>query len=178
MEIPPVAIGAIGAALITSAMTFISLVHNKEQKTSEFRQAWIDALRNELSDVIAHLNAIQGAVEANYSSSQDRWKVVREDYIGINRATAKIRLRLNSNEDASKNILAIIENLEILFAPGNRVDYRDLNDREKKLVTGSQVLLKQEWDRVKKGELTYRVAKNSAFIVFVCSILALGAMYL
>jgi len=177
MEIPTVAMGAIGAALITSVMTLIGLVLSKEQKTSEFRQAWIDALRNELSNVIAHANAIHGAAAASFANPQDTWKVVREDYVGINNATAKIRLRLNPNEKTSKSVLSKIEDLERQLAPGNAIDHSLLDGIEKKLVLESQALLKQEWARVKRGEFTYRVAKIMAFTVFAGSVIALGYIF-
>ena len=61
LNIPDVAIGAIAAALIAGLISLLGLIISKEQKTSEFRQAWIDGLRSELSLVIAHANALHGA---------------------------------------------------------------------------------------------------------------------
>lgn len=40
-----VAIGGVVTALVAGAFSFVNLTLNKEQKTSEFRQAWIDGLR-------------------------------------------------------------------------------------------------------------------------------------
>lgn len=51
IAIPPVAIGAIGAALIAATVSLLGLIISKEQKTSEFRQAWIDALRSDLGSL-------------------------------------------------------------------------------------------------------------------------------
>ncbi len=42
-------LSAIAAAFIAGAVSFIVTVLSKEQKTSEFRQAWIDALREDLA---------------------------------------------------------------------------------------------------------------------------------
>lgn|SRR6266446_644807 len=47
------AIGAVMAAIIAAGISFLVTVLAKEQKTSEFRQAWIDALRKDLSEFIA-----------------------------------------------------------------------------------------------------------------------------
>lgn len=44
-------VGAVGAAMIAAFVSFLGLIIGKEQKTSEFRQAWIDALRSELGFV-------------------------------------------------------------------------------------------------------------------------------
>lgn len=86
--IPDIAIGAIAAALIAGLVSLLGLIISKEQKTSEFRQAWIDALRKELSAVIAHTNAIYGANAASLGTLAELWKDVRDDYVGINEATA------------------------------------------------------------------------------------------
>jgi hypothetical protein len=46
-------LGPIVAAVIAGAVAFLASVFSKEQKTSEFRQAWIDSLRNDLSELIS-----------------------------------------------------------------------------------------------------------------------------
>ena len=51
-RIPDVAIGAVVAALIAAIVSLLGLIISKEQKTSEFRQAWIDALRSDLTHLI------------------------------------------------------------------------------------------------------------------------------
>jgi hypothetical protein len=53
-----VAMSAVIAALIAGAFAFFSLVVTKETKVSEFRQAWIDALRAEISTYISRLRAV------------------------------------------------------------------------------------------------------------------------
>ena len=87
------------------------------------------------------------------------WNVVRDDFVAINEAAARIRLRLNPNEDLSKAVLAKIEEIEGLLAPGKLPDYTELNQKEKELVSQASALLKDEWRRVKKGEPTFRVAR-------------------
>ena len=169
LELPDIAIGAISAAIIASLFSFLGLLIAKEQKTSEFRQAWIDALRDEIAQLIASANAIHGAMTSQKLESDDSaWSVVRDDFVAINEATAKIRLRLNPTEDRSKAIFAKIEEIEELFAPGRHPDYVELDRKEKELVSEVAGLLKQEWQRVKKGEATYRVAKwCMGFVVLV-----------
>ncbi len=43
-------------ALIAVFVSFIGLVISKEQKTSEFRQTWIDKIRDDISDFMGQLN--------------------------------------------------------------------------------------------------------------------------
>lgn len=44
LKMNSISIGAVGAAIIAGFFSIVSLIIGKEQKTSEFRQAWIDAL--------------------------------------------------------------------------------------------------------------------------------------
>ena len=60
-QIPPtifVAAGTIAAALISGTIAFLNLIISKEQAVSEFRQRWIDALREEIADFLSAANSI------------------------------------------------------------------------------------------------------------------------
>lgn len=180
LTIPGVAIGAIAAALIAGLISLLGLIISKEQKTSEFRQAWIDSLRSELSLVIAHANAIHGASAANLGnlanaggSASELWKVVRQDFVGINEGTAKIRLRLNPREKQAQAVLGAIDELEQLLSPGQMMNYVKINALEKHLVSEAQVLLKAEWTRVQEGEATYKVARFAALAISIACVIAL-----
>ena len=142
-ELPPLAIGAITAALITGLVSFLGLIISKEQKVSEFRQAWIDSLRSELAALISHANAIHGAGMAKLGSSSETWKV---------------------------------EELEVALAPDRPMDYSEINRVEQELVAAAQVLLKNEWLRVRRGERAYRLAKAAATLVVFGGLFILAAV--
>ena len=175
-ELPPLAIGAITAALITGLVSFLGLIISKEQKVSEFRQAWIDSLRSELAALISHANAIHGAGMAKLGSSSETWKVVRDDFVGINNAAANIRLRLNPKEEQAKAVLGKVEELEQALAPDRPMDYSEINRVEQELVAAAQVLLKNEWLRVRRGERAYRLAKAAATLVVFGGLFILAAV--
>lgn len=169
--IPDVAIGATLAAFIAGIVSLIGLVVAKENKTSEFRQAWIDELRDEIALLIAHANAIHGSTQAGWLSKADAWKDVRNDFVGINEAAGKIRLRLNTEELPSRVVLGTIEELEKLLAPSEESpDHRGLNLLEKRLVKEANVILKSEWERVKVGEWGYRIFKYASLVIVLMSI--------
>lgn len=172
-ELPPLAIGAIVAALITGLLSLLGLIISKEHKVSEFRQDWINSLRSELASLISHANAIHGAGAAALGSEADIWKVVRYDFVGINLAAANIRLRLNPKEKEAKAVLEKIENLEKLLEPGRSMDYSEMNRVEKELVAEAQMLLKNEWMRVRRGEAAYRFSKAAAFIIVLGGLFSL-----
>lgn len=175
LGLPDIAVGVIVAALIAGVVSLLGLIISKEQKISEFRKAWIDSLRSEISALISHANAIHGARGTSLGGAE-AWKLVRPDLLGINAATASIRLRLNPKEKEAAAVLTEMETLEKLFAPGSAMDQNTIDETEKRLVAKTQVLLKQEWTRVQQGEQVYRVAKAAALAVLIACVLALLAM--
>lgn len=57
-EIPAqvvVAVATVVASLITGTIALVNLTLSKEQKVSEFRQPWIDGLRDDLSKFVSSL---------------------------------------------------------------------------------------------------------------------------
>ncbi|WP_313698186.1 hypothetical protein [Pantoea sp.] len=149
------ALGAIGAA--------IGLIITKENKTSEFRQIWINELRNA---IVGLSQAYQVAAEKSPNTEEEKIKARLE----VNKLVAEIQLRLNSakpnkHERALKAILVKAES-EILNMDANIVSLLvDL------LKAGSNVL-KMEWKRVKRGEIKYRIC------VWVASSLAIASIVL
>jgi hypothetical protein len=113
LELPVAAIGPIIASLIAAAFGFLGLVISKEQKTSAFRQEWIDSLRQEASELVAHLNAAADgwATKGNDPGASP----LRENMLGANRAMTQIRLRLNPSEDQSKAALKMLKAAEDAF---------------------------------------------------------------
>ena len=146
---------------------------SKEQKVSEFRQAWIDALRSDVASLISHVNAIHGAIQAGFGDPRQMWQHARQDFIGANSATANIRLRLNPSEEQCKEVLRLVSELEPEMAVGRMSDHARLDAMEHKLVASAQVLLKAEWMRVRKGELVYRVAKAVAAFAMLAGVVLL-----
>ena len=165
------------AALATGSLSALSFIVTKEQKTSEFRQAWIDSLRAEIAALISHVNAIHGFLFANRDKGEqdmkELWKVSREDYWGANNAIVKIALRLNPKEDECIDVGIPVKKLQELFSPEkNPPSYKEVEKLEFELTEKASILLKNEWERVKRGECIYRIAKwtaitiSLAFIVF------------
>jgi hypothetical protein len=163
--IPDAALGAILGATITGLVSLLGLIISKENKISEFRQSWIDALRSELASLVAHLYAIHAGL-ANIPAD-DWWAQARDDYLGANRCFVSVRLRLNPREKSSQTILELLDALEKCFAPGVAPSVDQLAPLEKKLVSESHALLKREWDRVRHGELFFRIARLVSFVVLI-----------
>ncbi|MCP3407945.1 hypothetical protein [Bradyrhizobium sp. CCGB01] len=169
MHVPDAAVGAITAALIAGIISFLGLIISKEQKTSEFRQAWIDALRADLTAYLTQVNAINDATKVRYADHAKKVEALRPLYIPLNNSTFNILLRVNPAEPKSKKLLSAMEAFNELTADEAKLTAENIRAVENEFLTSSQILLKAEWRRVKSGEWTFRAAKWLAVIVVLIS---------
>jgi hypothetical protein len=166
-----VAIATVVAALIASAISFVNLTLTKEQKTSEFRQAWIDALREDLATLFASTRAFARATqeaqgvkdrgENNSPFAMTEQKISDLRY-QVAETRYRIQLRLNPKEAEHVELLrlmqvAITKQQEVLDDRGNTENA--LQAIETAAAYAPQIL-KSEWERVKKGELPFQLARN------------------
>lgn len=157
--IPDAAIGAIAAASIAGLLAFLGLIIAKENKTSEFRQAWIDSLRLDLSKLISNARAIRGAIAVGYAGKAELFDATESYFIEINQVAVAVRLRLNPKEKACKQILEGIADLERLMIDCPSMDLVACRACEEKIIEQAQILLKSEWKRVRRGELIFAITK-------------------
>jgi len=187
MELPStvfVALGAIVAAIITGIISFMNLVAVKDQKTSEFRQQWIDELRSDISNYLANVYII--SCEAHLSSQLQNGKGITEEHLKefaekasspINKAIQlfhSIQLKLNVKDD--KQLLSTFEKMNKLFetALNSMHDIKKIEVITNSIIEQSQVLLKNEWKRVKRGEISFFITKYLVGLIVLLSLGALG----
>lgn len=163
------------AAFIAGIVSLVGLLISKETETSGFRQNWIDNLRDDVATLIAHANQIHAYFgepqefrkrEFDYS---EFWRSTRDNYLELNRASTRIKLRLNPGECDSRLILESMSELEELFK--SRQLFTDpvasgavIQKISDSIERNMPPLLKAEWKRVKSGEPIYRQAKRTALI--------------
>jgi hypothetical protein len=156
--------GLIVAAIIAGAVAFFSLIISKEQSVSEFRQHWIDALREDIAAVIAYTVGIHGESIVKHKRNEELWAKVKEDFTHFHELAARIKLRLNPNEQRRKErpatlaVLEAIDQIDAIFS-SPEPEFHKLDSIVATLVTNSQVILKENWDRVRSGEPIYRWTK-------------------
>ena len=131
--------------------SLLSLVIAKEQKTSEFRQAWIDALREDIALYYARVSIVQAYL--GIAESLNAAKLLEDNsghYIEMNQASLRIKLRLNSTECDSQAILEQMKSIEIRL----NSDFADIRKTSseistalRKLEADAPRLLKNEWKR-------------------------------
>lgn len=145
-------IASVIAAIIAAAAAVVGLVITKENKTSEFRQNWIDGLRNELAELMEYYLRLQTCEYSERVSVRNK----------INFLAAKIRLRISSNTPTTeeKKLLDLINNQMVSIYSVSSV-----TEVEKMYFLYSSSILKSEWERVKRGEKKYRIAVTIAYLI-------------
>jgi len=169
------------ASIVGGFFSLVSLVSSKEQKVSEFRQEWINRLREDLSVFFSSARALCRTMQETRSPNtadddiQD-FKFGKEKIGHMRLAGAealyRVKLRLNKNEPNHKELQHLLEtSIEIQ----NRInidkgrDYTEALDAIERGSDYSQDILKSEWERVKNGEPTYR-----RFKIFSITVLLIG----
>jgi hypothetical protein len=97
-----------------------------------------------------------------------------DNYIRVNRASSRIKLRLNAKECESKLLLAQIRSLKDLLGkePESLADSQaEIEPINKKIHASAATVLKSEWKRVKRGEWQYRIAKYAAIAMIILAVL-------
>lgn len=168
-----ISIGAIGAAFIAALVSLLGLVISKEQKTSEFRQAWIDSLRSEIVAYLASFNAIADALSVTYKDHGEKVVALSPLYSKFNEANFAIILRINPTEDLSKALMVCLQKFHDLASDEKRITAENIRPLEKEFLNSSKDLLKFEWNRVKFGELTFKITKIISIIIIFMILLFL-----
>lgn len=153
-----IGIGAVGAAIIAGLISLLGLIIGKEQKVSEFRQAWIDELRKCLVAYLVNINAIADALRV--AKAEDTQPTgIAQNYKLLNEANHGIKLRVNDREQPSLQLLQSMEEFEKLAQKNSDLTPDKISAAEEKFLSASKALLKFEWRRVKRGEKTFFVTK-------------------
>lgn len=164
------------AALIGGSVAYLVAVLSKEQKTSEFRQAWIDGLRADIADFVAGRTEIAFLLAAKYNFGFDHAEVLESffkqfpELVSTEAKYHRIVLRINPAEH--RKLLVALQRLNEIqpLVP----DVEKTMSAAKAVTDEAQRVLKIEWDRVKKGETVYAWTKRVAVAVMIVA-LAVGA---
>lgn len=170
MILPDTAIGSIIAAFIAGLVVFISTVLTKEQKTSEFRQVWIDELRKDIAQYVAGTSEVVALSKAKQHDKAAQEKFIEDNFELIHELQTlehRIILRLNPVEHG--NLMALIRKFRMaMLTAYQSSDRRKEEDRlTEELLTATKTVLSQEWGRVKRGEPTFQRVKYGALVALI-----------
>jgi hypothetical protein len=175
------AAAAIATAVIAGSFSYLNLITSKEQKVSEFRQQWIDALRASISEYISafsYISILYKHFSEKNGEDKDRFtmaKDVQDTYGRVNRSYNDIVLRINSNEIDPEGQL--LNDAFLLSLSKTRENYKKGRFTEAfqdcdAVRDAGKPLLKYEWKRVKTGEPSYNRAKNIALAALLMGLAA------
>lgn len=170
--------GPIVAAMIAGFIAFIGMIITKENKVSEFRQAWIDDFREEISylieaykrwvdnevfytihtDMKENVGTEETYVKAYHERSALLAEVARESKGEIERFKSRIKLRLNSDPLRRKPSEANLDKL--LDKLLETKDLKNAEDLSKAIYHNASLILTTEWKVVKRGEDSYVSSKK------------------
>lgn len=124
MDLTPALIAATASLLAAGLAATVSLVItilSKEQKTSEFRQQWVDALRDDIAALVAEAETLGDSSNHEIVDQSDKGfaEYVAKRYanlVEIRTLLARIRLRLNLEKH-----VALVAALDALYVQSLRM---------------------------------------------------------
>ena len=155
--------GTVIAALIVLFSGWLQQKISRASTVSGYRQKWIQDIRKAFSSYMDELEKLSDMASSN--SQSDHSFGARSRVLDDTRAVRKMRnfLRLYTNpgEKAHLDLLKEAKSLEAYLTDTARKDLK-LNEYERRrdeLTKAFQDILKEEWDRVKMGELRWRLRR-------------------
>ena len=182
MDIPPsayAAMGAITAAIIAGGISFIISVLVKDQKTSEFRQAWIDGLRNDIAELISvHLvicDVVREMIKVGKKKEEVFTHLLEKDehFCRLEMADARIKLRINPKEHV--RLLSALSAIREYGKSGQILNSEAADAVVDELIKESQEILKSEWRRVKRGEPAFAATKWISLLILLTALILWAA---
>ena len=178
-----VAMATVTASLIAATIAFVNLTLTKELKTSEFRQAWINSLREDLSTFFACAKAFARATEEQHaldkSDSEENSFKISSDKVSdmryqVAEVYSRVILKLNYKEPEHEELLRLMKVAieKQNAALKNKSDSSETIKAIDIATKYSRPLIKNEWDRVKEGEPAFKNTRNGAIIGIIALCLA------
>ena len=168
-------------ATIAGGFSLLISILAKDLKTSEFRQAWIDGLRNDIAEFISLFysvtDMVRELVRAGKATKEDLNALLfekDEHFRKLEMTFARIKLRVNPSEHIK--LQSALLAIKGYVGSENMFDPKFAESLVDELVKESQVTLKCEWDRVKRGEPAFITAKRVSMLIIVTA-LSIGAVY-
>lgn len=177
--------GTLVTTMISGVFVMLKLIVDKEQKTSEFRQAWIDSLRNEIAEYISINNVMFS--QLIYAAQIDKIENPHEDFLHefienhhdnlIKKEIAMNAIHFRVNRKKDKNLLQSVYEIERYWMGEKEFNIMKINEDLEKLRKQTQKILKKEWERVKKGEKPYYYMKRITFIAILILAIVAGLIF-
>lgn len=158
LDISPVVV----AALIAGLTGILGFIFGREQKTAEFRQAWVDQLRAECAELVARIYLRDGSYAVGYPGQAE---AKAQATVAFWIAEAKVRLRLSRNRKSYRSTIDYLDQIGELVRNGN-YDLSCFSDLILRFTECCQSIVNEEWIKIKG---TYKML----FLYTLISIIAI-----
>lgn len=169
-----VAAATLVAAFIAALVSLVTLVNTKEQKTTEFRQAWINSLRAEAAKFASQARYIAGAIhnakrfDPNcFSRDSKAYEAYAENRKEIAVAYYLISLHFKPDDLDFQRLAQLMDKVLNALGRPERVTFEEINSSLRRMTEEVRTLLKEEWERVKAGEAPYKWTKRVAIVLML-----------
>lgn len=164
--------GIILTAVIGASAATIGVVVTKDSKISEFRQQWIDSLRE---DVAALCSVSVALYYGNVRySMQDRMEVRPVDTDSLtqeaNRFGYRVRLRLDPIKPPASDLIEAMDRL-VHLASHAQEPFDAVNQAVELVLDKTRVVLDDAWRNVRRGEPRFRWTFRFACTALLSSLL-------
>lgn len=147
-------ISALVALVVAMATPFVSFAISKRQiratVVSTNRQAWINALRDDISEMlelaVAHFYLRDGTL-----SGDEGFKYGYEQRMRLRLLENRIRLRLNAKESPNQQLLLLLGELRRFSISKNIAEEQNFEEAMERAIVKAQQIFSAEWLRVKTG---------------------------
>lgn len=161
--------------LIAGSVSLVIAILAKDQKTSEFRQIWIDALRNDVAQFIGHISVYKTLSKIIRSKQQsDVHSFIlsqQKELLETAMLASRIKLRLNPEEH--------VDLIDLLDRPeGYGADDEAIELHIASISSATHIILKVEWERVKRGEKSVVWLKRISWSAILMAGLTFGLFIL
>ena len=159
---------ALLTTLFASSLALLGLTLGKDNKVSEFRQQWIDGLREDVSEFLANVQHVWAASIGHISR-----EAPTDALLKVNELSSRIRLRLDPCKPESKNLIAKMKELRDLVCTSGTTEPEMMLSAH--AVEDTTIpLLERAWKKVQSGERSYRICRWLSIAGLVLSVVLLA----
>jgi hypothetical protein len=161
--------GAVIAGFMTGAVSLISLIISKEQKITEYRESRRQRIREETAQFLAEIDTLFKLYESElkyrkiekFNDQQLANFRVKNKINLCHLSEMRHRMYLRTIGERSQKLRSLLLQIENEFY-GNQAKQIELNNLRDLIIAEVQLILSDEWGKVKRGEPIYKRAEKWA----------------
>lgn len=182
------ALATLAGAFVAGGIARSNLIVSKESKISEFRQAWVGQLRENLSSLFSAVRSLARAVQEerdkqNGNGTNPKFHFDQEKIVEVRHSSAELKYRVgllldrrqDSHVELQQLLEVMMETQQTYLTGGNNADINPVFDAVERANELGSVVVTQEWETIRRGEPEYRNAvKRVDSVLLIAGVLMLA----